>query len=286
MQQKNWREQKITLPPNQITDVHFNDTKPNYIHVNSFSDAELYIGVNVLPSKEKYENYVAPRDQTLYARLNGTTKLQIYNDSAKEAMVLVTSFEGMFDPNVLSTQGSVAIKGGEGAYDGYIRGFGTALPAGDNNIGRVSVSEIPSIEVKPLPEGDKVIGKVEVTNPNQVHIESANINVDNVGLQEGDKHVGKVTVSKTVSPAMSVAFDNGVDTTPVTVDCGDDGINTIVFISNDSLDNDLLVYFDEQLQSTAVRMRPNEILSDVKRNCKKIHFVRLTGTGSVRFMGV
>ena len=89
-------------------------------------------------------------------------------------------------------------------------------------------------------------------------------------------------------------YDGAVSTTKVTYDMELRTITQISYISNDDLTNDLYISFDDTVLTAVVknglsgviRLLPGESITDMGRKCSKIHFIRLAGTGNVRFLGV
>ncbi|MDR4287940.1 hypothetical protein FO526_33540, partial [Bacillus thuringiensis] len=163
-----WREVTLTLPPKMAYTHHFIDTNPNHYDINNLSVATLYAGVRVLPSPREYELLVPGNGRNILARKECSSQIQIYNDSADAARIILTSFNEPFNPAVLANSGSVApISNGCGGVSDTVtvKGFTSALPAGNNNIGKVVVTEMPTIpiEFKTLPSGTKMMGNVGVT---------------------------------------------------------------------------------------------------------------------------
>ncbi|MEB8914968.1 hypothetical protein P4G61_28415, partial [Bacillus cereus] len=97
-----WREVTLTLPPRMAYTHVFEDTKPNHYDINNLSVATLYAGVRVLPSPREYELLVPGNGRNILARKEGSSQIQIYNDSADAARIILTSFNEPFNPAVLA----------------------------------------------------------------------------------------------------------------------------------------------------------------------------------------
>lgn len=292
-----WREVTLTLPPKMAYTHHFIDTNPNHYDINNLSVATLYAGVRVLPSPREYELLVPGNGRNILARKEGASQIQIYNDSEDAARIILTSFNEPFNPAVLANSGSVApiSNGGGGVSDTVtVKGFTSALPAGSNNIGKVVVTEMPTvpIEFKTLPSGTNMIGNVGVTKLPP--------------LAEGTSHIGSVNVEGGVSiasmPPVQVTNDPvrashfygeyTITTASKSVELSGKDIIKFSFITNEG-DTDLFVNFDNEKISTSdtdynsrIRLRPGETINEFTRKAIRIKFIRDTGSGMVRFLGV
>ncbi|HFK1501210.1 TPA: hypothetical protein ACGXMW_005657 [Bacillus paranthracis] len=291
-----WREVTLTLPPKMVYTHHFMDTKPNHYDINNLSVATLYAGVRVLPSPSEYELFVPSNGRNILARKEGSSQIEIYNDSAVPARIILTSFDEPFNPAVLANSGSVApiSNGGGGVSDTVtVKGFTSALPAGSNNIGKVVVTEMPTIpiEFKTLPSGTNMIGNVGVTKLPP--------------LAEGTSHIGSVNVEGGVSiasmPPVQVtndpvrashfSFEANIATSNYVCNVVD--VIKFSYIINEG-DTDLFLNFDDNTLSpgiiggknNTIRLKPGEQLSEFTRKATKITFVRQSGNGMVRILGV
>lgn len=298
-----WREVTLTLPPKMAYTHHFIDTNPNHYDINNLSVATLYAGVRVLPSPREYELLVPGNGRNILARKEGASQIQIYNDSEDAARIILTSFNEPFNPAVLANSGSVApiSNGGGGVSDTVtVKGFTSALPAGSNNIGKVVVTEMPTvpIEFKTLPSGTNMIGNVGVTKLPP--------------LAEGTSHIGSVNVEGGVSiasmPPVQVTNDpvrstcrswlGIVGTTQISFDMKDSDVLKFNYIINEG-DTDLYINFDSifanpnDLQgfngtgkNATILLRAGESITDFTRKTIKVNMIRTSGSGTVRILGV
>ncbi|MEK5046142.1 hypothetical protein [Bacillus sp. FSL L8-0637] len=140
-----WREQTVTVKPKETKEVVFFDTKPNHVYINNLSQTDLYVGLSVIPDNVKYEMHVAAGKENFSAKLFGTTRVNIYNDSNEVATFILVTFYDKFNPTTLVKPGSISID--SGGYDGEIKKFSAPLPKGSNVIGQVVIADMPPLEV-------------------------------------------------------------------------------------------------------------------------------------------
>ena len=298
-----WREVTLTLPPRMAYTHVFEDTKPNHYDINNLSVATLYAGVRVLPSPHEYELMVPSNGRNILARKEGSSQIEIYNDSDVTARIILTTFNEPFNPAVLANSASsTSGGGGGGATDGnvIVKGFSSALPAGNNNLGKVVVTEIPTvpIEFKTLPPGTNMIGNVGVTKLPP--------------LAEGTSHIGSVNVEGGVSiasmppvqvtndpvRASCIAWEGTISVNHVVFDMGQHDVLKFNYILNEG-DTDLFINFDSYQatpndlkgagltgRAATIRMRPGESITDFTRKTSKVNMIRTSGSGTVRILGV
>lgn len=290
-----WREVTLTLPPRMAYTHVFEDTKPNHYDINNLSVATLYAGVRVLPSPHEYELMIPSNGRNILARKEGSSQIEIYNDSDVTARIILTTFNEPFNPAVLANSASGTSGGGGGGTvgDGIIKGFASALPAGNNNIGRVVVTEMPAVQfaLQTLPSGTNMIGNVGVTKLPP--------------LAEGESHIGSVNVQGGVSissmPPVQVTndpvrashfyFEAMIGTGNYICNVGD--VIKFSYLVNEG-DTDLFLNFDDNTlnpnllsgKNMTIRLKPGEQLSEFTRKANKITFVRQSGNGMVRLLGV
>ncbi|WP_328265821.1 hypothetical protein [Priestia megaterium] len=296
-----WREVTLTLPPRMAYTHVFEDTKPNHYDINNLSVATLYAGVRVLPSPHEYELMVPSNGRNILARKEGSSQIEIYNDSDVTARIILTTFNEPFNPAVLANSASsTSGGGGGGATDGnvIVKGFSSALPAGNNNLGKVVVTEMPTvpIEFKTLPSGTNMIGNVGVTKlPPLAEGKSF---IGSVGVQGGVSITDMPPINVTNDPvrASCMAWEGSVNNSIVTFDMLDKNVLKFNYIVNEG-DTDLYVNFDSfsvnptDLQGkngvgATIRLKPGESITDFTRKTSKVNMTRTSGSGSVRILGV
>ncbi|TKI85421.1 hypothetical protein [Bacillus mycoides] len=298
-----WREVTLTLPPNMVYTHHFMDTKPNHYDINNLSVATLYAGVRVLPSPSEYELFVPSNGRNILARKEGSSQIEIYNDSAVPARIILTSFDEPFNPAVLANSGSGG-NGGTGgggvSSDVTVKGFSAALPAGNNNLGKVIVTEMPTvpIEFKTLPSGTNMIGNVGVTKlPPLAEGKSF---IGSVGVEGGVTIASMPPVQVTNDPVRGTcrSWAGTVDVNQSTFDMKEGDVLKFNYILNDG-DTDLYINFDDakanpgDLQgafltgkNATIWLKPGESITDFTRKTNKVNMIRKSGNGFVRILGV
>ncbi|PED82323.1 hypothetical protein CON65_12630 [Bacillus pseudomycoides] len=285
-----WRENPYTVNANSYLEVTF-DGNPNYFHVNNLSSAILYFGVNMIPSKQKYDMSIASHGENIHARDLGTKRIMIFNDSPDKANIILTSGEHKFDPTVLANRSSSGGGGsggtGGGAAGGVITGFAESLPSGDNHIGKVTVTEMPpiSMQLNELPAGGNLIGQVEVTK--LPPLASPGGKIGDVEIVGGVSITSMPAVELQVGADMNVkekSYDDffyqepNVAQTEISYSTN---LARILYITNDGV-----TPVKVTINTRVITLQPNEVLNDLPIVTKSIKFVRTTGTGVVRVMGV
>jgi hypothetical protein len=297
-----WRQREEMLSPNVVNTLIFTDTKPNHILINNLGEGELYFSATGLPSESIYDKKVSTFGEVFYAQELGLTRIQIFVKGTNPNRVKVTSFEADFNPASVSTSAPIVSGGGSGgvAESVSINGFSVALPAGSNNIGKVIVTEMPAqtFELATLPAGTNNIGKVNVETLPPLAAGSSHIGSVNVDNAITIESMPPVQVSSNPVRAKHHVFDGEVGTTLVTFDMTENGtveenIQSISYIDNEG-STDLFIGFDNDIPTATtstgknkqIRIKAGETLSDLHRQCSKVHFIRATGGGNVRLLGV
>lgn len=129
-----WREQTYKCKANGITAIDFTDTMPNQALIYNYSDYNLYAGISCTPSSRKYDSKVNPHNTGFIGRPNGFKEFLIYNPNSVDIDVRIYSVYAEFDlsnfqndVNEVQTIQSVEVT--------------KPLPAGENKIGEVALSE-------------------------------------------------------------------------------------------------------------------------------------------------
>lgn len=134
--------QAVKLAPAQITTVNI-PYPSNYFRVVNGGDTSIYCGVQALPTEKIYDFRVKPGTAKLYGDEQLFKQLYIFNPSSSEVEIMLLSFLAEFDPLVLAVNDAFEDKGIQ-TVQVEIDGFKESLPAGTNNIGKVSVNEMPA----------------------------------------------------------------------------------------------------------------------------------------------
>lgn len=291
-----WREQSVTLPPKTVYDVVFPDTKPNHFNVNNLSPANVYLGINTIPSPQTYDMMVSANGENMHARDLGVTRVMLYNDSVNTARIVLTSGEEKFNPAILASRGGNAIVSGGGSGGGgggVITGFTASLPSGNNNIGRVAVTEMPAIDfvLGALPPGSNTIGKVEVTK--LPPLASVGGKIGDVGIQggvtitsmppvalSGKVEIGKEVVMEQKSYTTGQLFYKQIDVQQ-TEQILNVSLKRIIFIANDT-DAELIV----KINDVEFLLLGQEVIDELPLTVATISLKRVKGNGMARIMGV
>ena len=299
--QSTWRQHTIDIDPGVVEEFVFPDTKPNHVLLHNMGVGKVFVGVSLIPSPTLYDMQVSSYSESMYAQETGFTRIRMFNSGTDSQLVKITSFEHDFDPTVIKPTRSATTEGGGGTIEGpitgemVVTGFQAPLPSGSNNIGRVVVTEIPAqtIEFTELPPGANLIGRVKVdTLP---ALSSGVSHIGSVGIDGGVtiSSMPPVTVSNEPVKQSHQSFEGTITTTEIVFDMGVETINRIQYIVNEG-DTDIYISFDDIPATPTItsglnkpiRIKPGETVNDMPRKSNKIRFIRATGSGLVRFLGV
>ena len=147
-----------TVPAFSITTIDYLDTKPNYFRVQNRGTTEIYCSTNNMPTTKHYDFAVAGKKMKMFAEPYNRTRLYIFNPSGSDVEVAVLSFQAEFEPLTLALSEIEVEMPKEFENSMAITSFNAPLPAGNNKIGKVEITN------DSLPAGNNMIGKVEVTN--------------------------------------------------------------------------------------------------------------------------
>jgi len=298
-----WREVPLTIPPKSHYTHTFTDTvKPNHYDINNLSVTTLYAGVRVTrPSTNEYELVVPPNGRNIFARPEPSGQIHLYNDGDVEARIILTSFYAPFNPTILANNGNGGTsQSGGGNFDGnvIVRGFSSALPAGDNNIGKVVVTGMPAIDfaLQTLPYGTNHIGSVTVSK--LPPLAEGKSYIGQVGVMGGISITDMPPINVTNDPIRSscMAWEGSVNNSIVVFDMLDKNVLKFNYIVNEG-DTDLFVNFDTYIVNPAdlqgkngvgatIRLKPGESITDFTRKTSKVNMTRTSGSGTVRILGV
>jgi hypothetical protein len=294
--QSTWREYNITLPAQTVYEHVFLDTTPNHYMINNLSVNDIYLGIKLLPDTSRYDMKVTSGAKNITARDEGVKRISLYNAGSNPAQIILTTFEDKFNPAVLSSGANVTVTGGGGgtSYDGIIRGYTVALPAGNNKIGVVDIGTMPTqtINLNSLPAGSNNIGKVDINSMPSLPV-GAN-RIGDVGIQGGVTitSMPPVQVSSQPTATEHQNYEASIGTTE-TVWTFNAPINMISYIKNDDSVNDVFISFGTSPITAAtsngaggtIRLKAGESISDINRVTNQIRLIRAAGTGTVRFVG-
>ena len=159
------------VPAYSVLTLDYLDTQPNYFRVQNNGNAKIYCGTAHIPNENNYDFAVPKEGLKMFAEPFDRAKLYIYNPSGTDITVSVLSFKAAFDPLTLALSDfNIDMSGVSIESASVISGFETALPSGNNNIGKVDVVTLPA-----LPTGSNHIGEVDVGNLKDYATHLANI---------------------------------------------------------------------------------------------------------------
>lgn len=157
MQFSNWRRTEITCnstkTDNGTTQVDFLDTKPNMFIIHNRSNIPLQCSIN-RPVKSKRvgtsieyrgDFSIKANDFSVIGFPTPATKLFFMNVAPSTADITIFSIYDKFDINILKNM-NVEMSDVEVNSDGVINSFNCSLPQGDNKIGKVEVTNLPTTD--------------------------------------------------------------------------------------------------------------------------------------------
>ena len=138
----NLSRKSVTVPAYSVTTVEYNDSMPNYYRVINMGDGKLYCGTSAIPTTKRFEFTVGPGKIKLYTEPSRRNNLYIYNPSGVDVDVIIVSFEAEFDPATLAMADmEFDVANQTMTTETTITGFNQPLPAGTNNIGKVTLAD-------------------------------------------------------------------------------------------------------------------------------------------------
>lgn len=133
-----------TVPAFSITTIDYLDTKPNYFRVQNRGATEIYCSTNNMPTTKHYDFAVAGKKMKMFAEPYNRTRLYIFNPSGSDVEVAVLSFQAEFEPLTLALSEIEVEMPSSFESSMVINSFNASLPAGNNKIGKVDVTNAPT----------------------------------------------------------------------------------------------------------------------------------------------
>lgn len=133
-----------TVPAFSITTIDYLDTKPNYFRVQNRGTTEIYCSTNNMPTTKHYDFAVAGKKMKMFAEPYNRTRLYIFNPSGSDVEVAVLSFQAEFEPLTLALSEIEVEMPSSFESSMVINSFNAPLPAGNNKIGKVDVTNAPA----------------------------------------------------------------------------------------------------------------------------------------------
>lgn len=133
-----------TVPAFSITTIDYLDTKPNYFRVQNRGTTEIYCSTNNMPTTKHYDFAVAGKKMKMFAEPYNRTRLYIFNPSGTDVEVAVLSFQAEFEPLTLALSEIEVEMPSSFESSMVINSFNASLPAGNNKIGKVEITNAPA----------------------------------------------------------------------------------------------------------------------------------------------
>ena len=133
--------QRVEIPAYSVATVEFFDVKPNYFRVTNQGEGKIFCSTTRTPTESIYDFACEKRAIIMHTDPHPRNKLMIYNPNGSPVGVDVVSFYAPFDPLALAFS-SIRLDFSASSLETStsIDSFKTALPAGNNKIGRVEVT--------------------------------------------------------------------------------------------------------------------------------------------------
>lgn len=155
---KVYNRQKFVIPKNSVYQIQFNGNNPNYYRVNNMGETVLYFATMNTPREDLYDFKCSPNSVANFAEPYTRDFLYCYNPNNVDVDILLTYWEGEFDPSFIAFGESTLSVEGVVKTDGIINAFNAPLPAGSNKIGAVDVvnTDSNSVPVRVLEGTEKL----------------------------------------------------------------------------------------------------------------------------------
>ena len=148
-----WRRDDIEVRAGETKQFAFYDTKPNLFYIQNVNATDIYIGLQYLPTVDKYEFRIEQNSYDTVGRPLACQYINILNPSNNDIVVTVYSVSDVFEISILK---NYALAISELTVDSKMEfKDGVSLPTGNNLIGKVGINGS-------IPAGNNSIGKVEM----------------------------------------------------------------------------------------------------------------------------
>ena len=138
-----WREQNITIKPNEVFDVNFKDTTPNMFVIINPNPARIKGSIGAIPRVDNFEFMADYNSMETFGRPSGTQHLYLLNDSSINVNLKLFSINKDFDPVVLKNM-RVSLEGYKIESNTEITGVvgGVELPVKLNTTQNKNISDM------------------------------------------------------------------------------------------------------------------------------------------------
>lgn len=205
---KVYNRQKFTIPKNSVYQIQFNGNNPNYYRVNNLGETVIYFATNNTPREDLYDFKCSPNSVANFAEPYTRDFLYCYNPNNVDVDILITYWEGEFDPAFIAFGESTLSVEGTVKTDGVVNAFNTSLPSGDNTIGLVGLRDTEKSVLDSISTDTSKIGGIASnlsivlasTNTTRGYVDELRSKVDTLNGYIKDIHeryVGGLYYSKT-----------------------------------------------------------------------------------------
>ena len=136
-----YRTQRHTIPAESVYTVDFEGCNPNYYRLMNTGNITLFCATKSLPTTDNYNFKANPISVANFCEPVVRDKLYILNNTKEDVKVILTTWEGEFNPTFMAVSEISLNNEGTIKTDGIINGFTVPLPSGDNTIGKVGLDE-------------------------------------------------------------------------------------------------------------------------------------------------
>lgn len=263
-----------TVPAFSITTIEYLDTKPNYFRVQNRGTTEIYCSTNNMPTTKHYDFAVAGKKMKMFAEPYNRTRLYIFNPSGSDVEVAVLSFQAEFEPLTLALSEIEVEMPSSFESSMVINSFNAPLPAGNNKIGKVEVtngvsaSDVANIRTS----ASGVIDYLGVLMSTSETAEFTNL----VTLAT---ELGRLVKGNTFENITQIfeGKDKTTETAIIPMQAANDSILCIIQLLTNDGAGDMTVKI-KGAKDPAVRsltLKPGESICDLKIDCK---YLALSGT--------
>lgn len=141
---KVYNKMKVVIPKNSVHQIHFNGNNPNYYRVMNMGETVLYFATNNTPREDLYDFKVNPNSISNFAEPFTRDFLYALNPNDNDVEIMITYWEGDFDPAFIAFSETTLNVEGTVKTDGVINAINTPLPSGNNTIGTVNLPQLIS----------------------------------------------------------------------------------------------------------------------------------------------
>lgn len=171
--EKSWREYIVDNVGLGISrHVDFDDTNPNYAIISNPCDSPLYVSTSPKVSDKVADLVIPPKGRQIYAQMHGMRELHFMCYDGVSHSVTVKSWEGEFSPSAIPQSQQFSVVDEK-------QSLGTVEVSNLPNVQTVAVNNIPDVQTvsvnnmpakqsvsvaDKLPAGDNNIGRVTLDN--------------------------------------------------------------------------------------------------------------------------